>query len=146
MGSMSLPMPTDVTDPGRAALRAAHPFDLGPMVVDGSGFTVYRYDRDSPSPARSTCDDACTQKWLPVRASGDVALTGIDKALVGRVTRPDGTDQVTLGGWPLYRFTGDEMPGETAGQGKDHAWFPLTPDGHKIETTTDTWRTDAFGI
>jgi predicted lipoprotein with Yx(FWY)xxD motif len=147
-GSMTMPMemPADQTDPAKAALRAARAFDLGPVVVDGSGFAVYRYDRDSAKPSRSRCDDECAQKWLPVRASGDVKLTGIDRDLVGSVTRSDGTDQVTLAGWPLYRFTGDEMPGQTAGQGADRAWFPLSPDGRKIETTTDTWRTDAFRI
>jgi predicted lipoprotein with Yx(FWY)xxD motif len=139
-------LPDDVTDPAKTALRAARPFDLGPMVVDGRGFTVYRYEKDSSSPAHSACDDACAQKWLPVRASGDVALTGIDRALIGSVTRRDGTDQVTLGGRPLYRFSGDRMPGETAGQGLDNAWFPLTPDGHPVKTTTDTWRADAFRI
>jgi predicted lipoprotein with Yx(FWY)xxD motif len=144
--SMSMQMPADAMDPAQTALRAARPFDLGPMVVDGSGFTVYRYDRDSSAPSRSACDNACAQKWQPVRASSEVSLTGIDRKLVGSVTRRDGTDQVTLGGWPLYRFTGDRMPGETAGQGQDGAWFPLTPEGHKIQTTTDTWRADAFRI
>ncbi|QRP43984.1 hypothetical protein I6J71_32345 [Amycolatopsis sp. FDAARGOS 1241] len=147
-GAMSMPMqmPADQTDPAKAELRAARAFDLGPVVVDGSGFTVYRYDRDSAKPSRSRCDEECTQQWLPVRASGDVKLTGIDRALVGSVTRPDGTDQVTLAGWPLYRYTGDEMPGQTAGQGANRAWFPLTPEGRKIETTTDSWRADAFRL
>ncbi|SEP35213.1 COG4315 family predicted lipoprotein [Amycolatopsis saalfeldensis] len=144
--STTMPMPADATGPAHAALRAARPFDLGPMVVDGSGFTVYGYDRDSSAPSRSACDDACAQIWQPVRASSEVALSGIDRNLVASLTRRDGTDQVTLAGWPLYRFTGDRMPGETAGQGKNGAWFPLTPEGHEIETTTDTWRADAFRI
>ncbi|GAA4527795.1 hypothetical protein [Amycolatopsis samaneae] len=138
--------PTDDADPARAALRAARPFDLGPMVVDGSGYAVYRYDRDSAAPPRSTCSDACARVWTPVRADGEIPLTGIDRALVGKVTRADGSDQVTLAGWPLYRCARDEMPGETAGQGTDRAWYPITPDGRRIETTQDTWRADAFRL
>ncbi|MFD9887749.1 hypothetical protein ACFWY9_00305 [Amycolatopsis sp. NPDC059027] len=146
-GAGTMPMmPTDDTDPAKASLQAARPFDLGPMVVDGSGYTVYRYDRDTSAPPRSVCVEACAQKWTPVRSSGEIPLTGIDRALVGKVTRADGSDQVTLAGWPLYRYAEDRMPGETSGQGTDRAWYPVTPDGHKIETTQDTWRADAFRL
>ncbi|HEY3466250.1 MAG TPA: hypothetical protein VGL47_14040 [Amycolatopsis sp.] len=143
---MPVPMTANSTDPAKSQLRAARPFDLGPMLVDGTGYTVYRYDKDSPNPSRSACVGACTDKWIPVRAAGQPSLIGVDPSLVGTLTRDDGTDQLTLAGWPLYHYLPDEMPGETLGQGMNDAWYPITPDGQKIEATQDTWRANAFRI
>ncbi len=128
------------------ALTAVRAFDLGQIVVDGGGFTIYRYDRDSANPPKSTCTGACAQQWKPVPAAATEHLTGLDQSLVGTLTRDDGTDQATLGGWPLYRYTKDEMPGETAGQGMAGAWFPITPRGEKVLKATDPGRSDAFGL
>lgn len=139
-------MPGMNTDPGPPALRGAHPFDLGAMVVDGEGMTLYRYDKDTADPPRSACEGSCAQTWTPVKAAENLEVTGIDKALVGQVTRSDGTDQVTLAGWPLYRYTKDQMPGETSGQGTGGAWFPLTPDGGKIQASGNAWQANALGI
>ncbi|PXY28177.1 DUF4142 domain-containing protein [Prauserella muralis] len=113
-------------------LHAAEAFDIGRMVVDDNGFALYRYDRDSADPPRSRCENACARTWRPVPARGELRATGIDQSLLGTVTRSDGTDQLTLNGRPLYRYTGDEMPGETSGHGADGAWFPVTPDGGKV--------------
>jgi len=73
-------------------------------------------------------------------------VTGIDRSLVGTVTRDDGTEQVTLAGWPLYRNAKDVMPGNTAGQGVDEAWFPVKPDGSKVLLNAETWQADDLGI
>ena len=32
-------------------------------------------------------------------------------------------------GLPLYHFSGDEAPGDTAGQGLNDMWFVLSPEG-----------------
>ncbi|WP_235039295.1 COG4315 family predicted lipoprotein [Kibdelosporangium aridum] len=36
---------------------------------------------------------------------------------VGTVRRDDGSLQLTVGGWPVYRFNKDKKPGDTFGQG-----------------------------
>ncbi|MGI6876445.1 hypothetical protein [Amycolatopsis sp. 3B14] len=128
------------------ALNAVRAFDLGRIVVDGAGFTLYRYDKDTTAPPRSACDSACTRTWQPVPATAAQQLRGIDPALVGSLTRADGTDQVTLAGHPLYRYRPDEMPGETGGLGSGDAWFPVSPDGNKVQAASDPGRTDAFGL
>jgi predicted lipoprotein with Yx(FWY)xxD motif len=102
---------------------------LGAIVVDGRGYVLYRYDRDSLDPSRSTCLGACAQRWPPVPAATDLRVVGIDRALVGTLTRPDGTAQLTLAGWPLYEYSGDRMPGDVNGQGVDGGWSVITPDG-----------------
>jgi predicted lipoprotein with Yx(FWY)xxD motif len=49
---------------------------------------------------------------------------------VGTITRKDRKQQVTLAGWPLYRFVGDAMPGDIAGQCKG-GFFAVRPTGGK---------------
>lgn len=99
-------------------------------VVTSAGATLYRYDKDTAKPARSTCTGQCAATWPPVlTTSGTPLLTGIDPALIGIVLRPDGTEQLTLAGWPLYRFSGDTAPGQTLGEGKAGAWHAVGPSG-----------------
>lgn len=117
---------------GVLPLHAVEAFDIGRMVVDDNGFALYRHDRDSADPPRSTCENACARQWLPVLAGGDPRASGIRSELLGSTTRSDGTDQLTLNGWPLYRYSGDELPGETAGHGAEGRWYPVTPDGGRI--------------
>ncbi|KAA9153342.1 hypothetical protein FPZ12_034815 [Amycolatopsis acidicola] len=136
-------MPMDQVQPALNAVRA---FDLGQIVVDGQGYTVYRYDRDGTKPPKSACEGTCAQLWKPVPAAATQLLEGIDKTKVGSLTRADGTDQATLSGWPLYRYAKDEMPGETAGQGVGGTWYPITPAGGKVLAKADPGQSDAFGL
>jgi predicted lipoprotein with Yx(FWY)xxD motif len=149
-GQVVLPMPQSITadpnNPAKSQLRGAKTFDLGLLLVDGTGFTIYRYDRDSTNPPRSNCTGACTTKWIPVQAGGNLAPVDVDQSLIGRITRDDGTQQLTLAGWPLYHYTGDSEPADTSGQGLDQAWYPIAPDGKKITLTQDEWRQNAFGV
>jgi predicted lipoprotein with Yx(FWY)xxD motif len=148
-GQVVLPMPQGITadpnNPAKSQLRAAKTFDLGRLIVDGTGYTIYRYDRDTTNPPRSNCTDACATKWIPVKA-GNLPPIDVDQSLIGQITRDDGSTQQTLAGWPLYHFTGDTEPADTSGQGLDQAWYPMAPDGKKITLTQDEWRQDAFGV
>ena len=105
---------------------------LGAIVVDGQGYVLYRYDSDSADPPRSTCVDSCTNHWPPVPAVDGLTVIGIDRQLVGRLTRPDGSAQLTLAGWPLYGYAGDRMPGDTNGQRLDNTWFVIDPNGDRV--------------
>jgi predicted lipoprotein with Yx(FWY)xxD motif len=148
-GQVVLPMPQGITadpnNPAKSQLRAAKTFDLGLLLVDGTGYTIYRYDRDTPRPSRSNCTDACAAKWIPVKP-GTLAPIDVDQSLIGQITRDDGSALQTLAGWPLYHFTGDQEPADTSGQGADQAWYPIAPDGKKITLTQDEWRQNAFGV
>ncbi|WIX89282.1 hypothetical protein [Amycolatopsis sp. DG1A-15b] len=149
-GQVVLPMPQSITadpnNPAKSQLRAAKTFDLGLLLVDGTGYTIYRYDRDTPNPPRSNCNGACATKWIPVKAGGNLPAIDVDQSLIGQITRADGIEQLTLAGWPLYHFTGDSEPADTSGQGLDQAWYPIAPDGKKITLTQDEWRQNAFGV
>ncbi|WP_406288670.1 hypothetical protein [Embleya sp. NBC_00896] len=118
-------------------LKAGKDATLGTIVSDGTGFTLYRFDKDTAKPSKSNCDGECAVKWPAVTTTdGNVQLNGIDKSAVGSVKRSDGTTQVTIGGWPVYRFAADAKPGETKGQGVGGVWFAVTPDGKKAGAAT----------
>lgn len=108
-----------------------------PFVVNGKGRTIYRFDNDRTKPPASTCFGACAEIWEPVLAPRGVKIvnTAIDRDLIGTFVRPDGGRQITLKGWPLYYFKDDVTLGQTAGYGKDGAWFAVTPDGSKARRT-----------
>ncbi|WP_020667087.1 hypothetical protein [Amycolatopsis nigrescens] len=128
------------------ALHAVRAFDLGRLVVDTQGFTLYRFDRDTARPPASNCAEDCAEQWRPVPSAGDLRVSGFDRELVGALRRSDGTDQLTLAGWPLYRYTKDQMPGETSGLGSGGSWFPVAPDGKKVQPAADAGTSGAFGL
>ncbi|MFI0817604.1 SCO0930 family lipoprotein [Streptomyces sp. NPDC021098] len=102
---------------------------LGKFVADSAGMTLYRFDEDTPKPAKSNCNDACATKWPPVPADDATAGAGIESSKLGKVKRDDGTEQLTLEGWPVYRYAGDTKAGDTKGQGVGGTWNALAPDG-----------------
>ncbi|MGW3130202.1 hypothetical protein [Streptomyces sp. NPDC001076] len=107
---------------------------LGSIVTDDKGLTLYRYDKDQPNPSKWTCSGTCTKTWLPVIVPESVQTSGVEKSLLGTVHR-NGETQLTLAGWPLYRYVGDTAAGQTNGQGKDQEWYAVTPSGQKSTAT-----------
>lgn len=103
--------------------------DLGDIVTDAEGFTLYVFQPDEQGD--STCYDSCADTWPPL--VGDVSPgDGIDGALIGSAERTDGSLQVTYDGWPLYHFAADNAPGDTNGQLVGDVWFVIGPDGTPI--------------
>jgi predicted lipoprotein with Yx(FWY)xxD motif len=121
-----------------AGLKAATAATMGSIVTDGSGWTLYRSDNDKNIPPTSNCTGSCATEWPPAAPVSDTQITGVDGNLVGSLTRADGTQQLTLNGWPLYRYTGDEQPGQTNGQGVGQVWFASTPEGLKAGAAADS--------
>ena len=126
--------------PAGPALTASPTDALGTVVVDGTGFTLYRFDKDKPKPSKSNCNGACATQWPPVVVASAaeakaVQLDGVDAGAVGTVKRADGKLQLTIGGWPVYRYSGDKAAGDTTGQGVGKVWFAVTPAGKKAVAT-----------
>lgn len=120
------------------SLATAQAGNLGAVVTDGSGRTLYVFGEDTSNPAKSNCDGACAALWPPVWAgSGTPQLNGI-QAEAGTVVRSDGTKQLTLGGLPVYLYTKDTKAGDTNGQGIRGKWWAISPAGEKITKPADT--------
>ena len=125
---------TAAATPDVGTILSANSTDkLGTVVVDGQGYTLYRFDNDTTKPPSSNCSGECAQKWPPVLATPGSPLTveGVPQEAVGTINRPDGSIQLTLGGWPVYRYSGDTQPGATSGQGLNGTWAAVRPDGGK---------------
>ncbi|MGW4486434.1 hypothetical protein ACWEOE_21615 [Amycolatopsis sp. NPDC004368] len=121
-------------------LDAGSAGNLNPVVLNGKGFLLYRFDKDSPKPPTSTCTaDPCAKTWpaVTVKPGGKVFLNGVDRNDVGFIKRPDGSLQVTIGNWPVYRFSGDAQAGDTKGQGVQGTWFGVTPEGGKAQASKE---------
>jgi predicted lipoprotein with Yx(FWY)xxD motif len=108
-------------------LNAAH-------LININQASLYRFDTDTTYPSRSNCNDACAAKWPPVTIAegGSVYLAGVDPKKVGAIRRKDGDVQITIGGRPIYRFSGDTKPGDLNGQGVGGTWFAVGPTGQKV--------------
>jgi predicted lipoprotein with Yx(FWY)xxD motif len=128
--------PTDVT----TKLVAKTIAKMGQVVTDDQGFVLYRFDKDTTTPPTSNCVDKCTAVWPPATtADGNVPqIEGVDPALVGTTKRADGTVQITLGNWPMYRYLGDKTPGKWTGQGVGGTWWVSDQRGKKNLTCVPT--------
>jgi predicted lipoprotein with Yx(FWY)xxD motif len=106
--------------------------DLGEIVVDGEGRTLYIFTPDVDG--ESTCYDGCATAWPPLIAEGEpVAGEGIEEGDLATVERTDGTEQVTYFGKPLYYVAADAAPGDTNGQGQGDKRYVIGPDGTEIK-------------
>ena len=104
--------------------------DLGTVLVDGEGRTLYRFLNDSEG--TSSCAEDCLANWPLLPAEGAQASEGADASLLGTLDRPEGA-QVTYAQWPLYYYAGDQAPGDLNGQGVGDVWYVVAPDGSVIQ-------------
>ncbi|KOG34138.1 SCO0930 family lipoprotein [Streptomyces resistomycificus] len=107
--------------------------ELGNVLTDSAGLTLYRFDQDTAEPPKTNCDGDCATAWPPVPADDAEAGAGVDEALLGEVTRADGSKQLTIGGWPAYRYAKDTKAGDVTGQGVGGKWYALAPSGKKAK-------------
>jgi predicted lipoprotein with Yx(FWY)xxD motif len=107
--------------------------DVGSVLVDSKGFTLYYFEKDKGG--KSACYGACAEGWPPLTTEGAAkGMGGVQAAKLGTTKRSDGTVQVTYAGWPLYTYVADTKPGEDNGtdvKAFGATWYPLHPNGEK---------------
>ncbi|MGB8362506.1 MAG: hypothetical protein WCE80_14005 [Acidimicrobiia bacterium] len=107
--------------------------DLGSILVDPNGYTLYVFDADIDGV--STCYDSCAGNWPAVSADTPIS-SDLDQSIFASAARTDGSDQLTINGMPLYRFASDSAPGDTNGQGLNGLWWVVDADGNVVEATS----------
>ena len=119
---------------GAATVNVAEVGTFGQALVDGTGRSLYLFTNDTQDSGTSSCTGECLVNWPPLLTDGEpVAGTGVDAAMLGTITLPDGTTQVTYNGWPLYYYIDDAAAGDANGQGVGDVWFLVTPAGEMIQ-------------
>ena len=120
---------------GGSASVALRSTGLGKILVDGKGQTLYLFEADTGK--SSACKGSCASAWPPLTTGGKpTAGAGVIGAKLGTIRRSDGTSEVTYNGHPLYKYVGDQAPGQTTGQGSDDygaEWYVLSRAGEKVE-------------
>jgi predicted lipoprotein with Yx(FWY)xxD motif len=90
------------------------------VLTDFEGYTLYTFGGDIRKDDDSCAGKACAARWLPVSAPA----LAFDRGEFSVVTRKDGTRQWAFRGQPLYRYTGDLLPGDVRGAAVDPKWQP----------------------
>ena len=138
-----LPSATPTATPGPTPTSAAvvqvfQSSTLGSYLMAANGLTLYYWEKDSPGV--SYCTGTCLDTWPPYLTNGNpmvgdpATMTGT----LGILVRPDGRQQVTYNGYPLYFNVNDKNPGDTKGQGVGGLWFVMPPGGIPTATPTIT--------
>lgn len=123
---------TGTAEPAGAVALTTADSDLGEIVVDGQGMTVYYFTTDEPGSGESSCTGECLAMWPPVHADGEEPQVEGVTAEVGTITGSDGELQVTIDDRPVYLYAGDSAPGDVTGQGVNDVWWVVAPDGTEI--------------
>ena len=123
-----------------ATVAAAGNPELGTVLVDSQGFTVYNFAKDRGT--MSSCYGACAEFWPPVTTEGAPSSGGgAQSSKLGTTKRKDGTVQVTYAGHPLYTFAEDQQPGEANGNGITAfgaVWNALNQSGTAVAASSAT--------
>jgi predicted lipoprotein with Yx(FWY)xxD motif len=109
--------------------------DLGKVLVNGHGQTLYLFEKDKHG--KSACYGSCATFWPPAYTSGKPnAGRGVSSAKLGTVKRRDGKTQVTYNGHPLYAYKGDNKAGQARGEGSKAfgaEWYVVNAKGNKVD-------------
>jgi predicted lipoprotein with Yx(FWY)xxD motif len=120
---------------GSAVVSLGNAGDLGMVLVDSNGMTLYDFHKDKGT--TSSCYGACAEVWPPLLTEGEPQVgNGASAAQLGTTERKDGTTQVTYAGHPLYTYVADQKPGEANGNDIDDfgaEWYALQGNGEEPE-------------
>ncbi len=122
---------------GAVAISSKNVPGLGAVLVDGQGRTLYIFEPDQDK--KVTCTGGCASIWPPVSLPGvakPVASGAVTASLLGSDSNPGGGRVVTYGGWPLYNYVADPMPGSASGEGVNSSgglWYVISPAGTVIK-------------
>ncbi|MFE6946580.1 COG4315 family predicted lipoprotein [Streptomyces chartreusis] len=120
---------------GQAAKVRVAESDLGPILVDASGRTLYAFTKDKEG--QSNCDESCIAVWPALSGKTRAeAGNGVDKALLKGLRQAEGSVQTSYGDWPLYYYVGDAVAGDVNGQGLDGEWFVIDGRGKLVRKTS----------
>jgi predicted lipoprotein with Yx(FWY)xxD motif len=121
----------------RAAKIQLRRTGVGKVLVDGSGFTLYRFSKDPRNSDTCVKISECTNLWPPLISSGrPLAGPGVRAKLLSSIKLPGGGRQVTYAGHPLYRYAAATEKGETGYVGAQQfggSWYAVNAAGGSVK-------------
>jgi predicted lipoprotein with Yx(FWY)xxD motif len=113
---------------------------LGSYVAGKDGMSLYVFGKDTATTSACNTASDCQTTWPPltVASASDVTAGSGVTGTLGTITRADGTLQVTLGGHPLYYYSGDGKAGDTTGQGLFDLWYVASATGDPVGASPAT--------
>lgn len=110
---------------------------LGNVLVDASGFTLYRFTKDGRNQDTCAKISQCPGTWPALTTSGKpLAGHGIRASLLSTIRLPSGAKQVTYAGHALYHYFNAEERGETAYVGAMQfggTWYAVNAAGNTVK-------------
>jgi predicted lipoprotein with Yx(FWY)xxD motif len=99
----------------RAAKVQLRKTSAGKILVNSSGFTLYRFTRDTRGKDACVMVSECPQTWPALTTSArPLAGPGVKASLLSTIKLPNGRKQVTYAGYPLYMYAPSSERGETS--------------------------------
>lgn len=121
----------------RAAKIGLRHTSLGNVLVNASGFTLYRFTSDARNKNACVKISQCPSTWPALSTSGKpVAGPGVKASLLSTITLPGGIKQVTYAGHPLYRYAAAEERAETTYVGAMQfggTWYAVNAAGNTVK-------------
>ncbi len=139
------PVTTTSSGESSVSVKTARDAALGATIlVDSKGMTLYHLSAEHNGKFICT-SSSCVAIWHPLTAPSGSTPSGAES--LGTVKRPDGTEQVTYKGAPLYTFAQDTKEGEVKGQGiKDvGTWGAVTISSRASAPATTTSTSTSSG-
>jgi predicted lipoprotein with Yx(FWY)xxD motif len=115
---------------GGAANITVQTTSLGQVLADSSGHTLYLLTADR---TKLACTGGCLGLWPPVQVPHGTkpqAASGVTGAM--SVVARGSNDQITVGGHPVYTYSGDDGQAQTHGEGISSfggTWYAVSPAG-----------------
>jgi predicted lipoprotein with Yx(FWY)xxD motif len=110
---------------------------IGKVLSLSHGKTLYEFAKDSRNKDNCFANPQCITVWPVAYTTGKpIAGKGVRRSLLGTITLPNGRQQVTYAGHPLYKYIGDGGPGDTFGAGINQAggrWYAVSAAGHRVK-------------
>jgi predicted lipoprotein with Yx(FWY)xxD motif len=101
--------------------------DLGQILVNGKGLTLYAFELDSGTDA-TACGSGCDSTWPALEAKKVKVGKGLDASLIAS----NSSNHVSYSGHLLYNYAGDSAPGDTNGDGIGGVWHAVGADGNPL--------------
>jgi len=108
----------------------------GKVLVDASGFTVFRFSKDTGRKNTCLTTSECSTTWPALTTSGrPTAGPGVSSSLLSTIKLSNGQRQVTYAGHPLYRYSLASERGETSYMGVRQfggTWYAVSASGANV--------------